>query len=720
MSQFGRTEKTIFTCALLALLVFSYFLYDDSLLFPQGQSGNLEAIGNVQISSNDVRRKNTETFAWLPANTKDKVYQADSIFTGDRSEASITLKDGSVIHVRANSLISLNMKNGQMNLDLKYGDLEAEISKESALVVKSGTEEFKLENDSSKAGAPAKSKIEFKKSHSKNVNLKLVSGQAKLNQAVIKPSEKVSISQTGAIKVVPAQGISYSAHLETNFVRMNPDDPLTFQWNTSLVSPKYQVEISAEDNFSHLTTQQSTAKNAVEIREPMPEGPYFWRIKSYDDEGQVLATSPAYKFNLSYVKPPEIVSPLPQAALSFELPETKGAPLAITTQVQWQAMPQLQQFKWQLSKDAEFTHIFKEQTTNEKALVTPLLENGTYYIRIQGQTAQGLSTAWSEPRSFQIVLTAKKGPERPQAPILVTQKVDFKIPSAQERNPAAVPHPTVTWKPVSNVSQYVVQISPTESFEKTQREEVSATDYTWSQSRPGKYYFRVFAKGAAGLLSPPSQVGTLEILSSNPVLQPLKTVNMVGGTPTEQEVPVVWTEIPYAQKYLVEMSKSNDFSGAAQFEYTTASGKLKVAEPGTYKVRVKALDGDSKPLTEYSNVEELLYSFRSPLVSPVLAEPFNNASIFLQKETEPFVWLEWKKVKNATQYKIEISDRSDFSKILITKTQSENRFLVKQRLPLGKIYWRVRAEIPQEKEISEWTAFREFTIYHQKNEIFVK
>lgn len=133
---------------------------------------------------NDVRCTKLLRF---PANTKD-VYQADSIFTGDRSEAFI-IKTACDSCVRANSLISLNMKNGQMNLDLKYGDLEAEISKESALVVKSGTEEFKLENDSSKAGAPAKSKSNLKVSQQK-CELK-----ARLGPSEIKPSMQPSSSR---------------------------------------------------------------------------------------------------------------------------------------------------------------------------------------------------------------------------------------------------------------------------------------------------------------------------------------------------------------------------------------------------------------------------------------------------------------------------------------------------------------------------------------------
>jgi hypothetical protein len=101
-------------------------------------------------------------------------------------------------------------------------------------------------------------------------------------------------------------------------------------------------------------------------------------------------------------------------------------------------------------------------------------------------------------------------------------------------------------------------------------------------------------------------------------------------------------------------------------------------------------------------------------------EPFNNASIFLQTEQEPFIWLEWKKVAGAASYTLEISDKEDFSNTLVSTNLEKNRFLIKKRVPLGKLYWRVRAEKKDATEVSEWTDKREFTIYHQKNETFVK
>lgn len=75
MGNFTKTEKTIFTLALLVLVIFTYFLYDDSLIFPRESTSNLQPIGDISASSNDVRRKNIESFSWMPASKTDQVFE---------------------------------------------------------------------------------------------------------------------------------------------------------------------------------------------------------------------------------------------------------------------------------------------------------------------------------------------------------------------------------------------------------------------------------------------------------------------------------------------------------------------------------------------------------------------------------------------------------------------------------------------------------------------
>ncbi|MFV8249622.1 FecR domain-containing protein [Bdellovibrio bacteriovorus] len=722
MSRFGRTEKMIFTGALLVLMVFSYFLYDDSLLFPKSNTGELELIGSVAISQNDVRRKNLDTFSWLPASRKDNVFQNDSIFTGDRSEATIQLQDGTQIRIEPNSLITLNLKNGQMNLDLRYGNLVGELAQGSSLTIKSGTEEFKLEG--SPTNTQEKPKIKFNKAHSGTVDLKLLSGDVKYidkkKQAVkeLPKNAVVAVKKDGDIKPVEKPTLLVKTPDNMNWLRVNPDDPLPFEWQGKGDIARYELEVSPNEDFSSVALSKMTNEQRVAVTEPLQPGPYFWRLKTYDRNGEVGVVSPAQRMSITHLAGPQIVTPVQAAQINLELKVKPQEELATTTEVQWKAMAQLKHFTWQIAADPEFQQIIKDGQTDSLAAVTPRLPSGTYWVRVQGQTAGNNVSPWSEPVSFTLNLAAHKE-ERPNRPVLITKQVDFKAPTG-ERNPASPEAPKLAWKPVLRSKGYQLQISKDISFAEVEKYDITQNQVAWSQFRPGKHYYRVQAKGINGLNSDFSEVGTIDVSVGGLTLNPLKTINAVGQAAGPKETPISWSEVPFAKSYLVQVDKSKEFTAPQQLEYSATGGNLTLQDPGTYVVRVQALDEANKPLTDFSNIQEVMYTFRTPLVAPPLMEPFNNASIFLQTEMEPFIWLEWKKVEGATSYRIEISDKPDFSRTLIAKSLAGNRFLIKEKVPLGKIYWRVRAEAKGDAEMSEWAEKREFTLYHQKNETFVK
>lgn len=653
MSRFGQTEKTIFALAMIVFMTMSYFLYDDSLLFPQAQTGKLELIGNVATSENDVRRKNLDTFSWIPASKKDQIYENDSIFTGDRSEAEIRLQQGALIKIHPNSLVTLNLKNGQMLLDLRYGNLEGGLQPGSSLTIKSGHEEFVIQG---KNGSAEKSTIKLKKAHSGKVDVKLLSGQAtftnkkKQTSTELPKDTVVTVTKAGEMRPLEKLELHLITADNLNWVREMPDAPVPFEWTSKGDIAKYEFEVSPKEDFSVISSSQRTSEQKIQMTDPLEPGSYYWRLKALDQKGQVSIVSNTQRFNISHLPKPQVVPPVASPASVVTPPApTLPTPPSIAT---------------------------KDVAPN----VVP-----------------------------------------PDRPLLVTKKIEFKVPSLQDRDPASLPAPKILWKPVAQVKNYQLQISKNEAFTEAQKYDLKGSQAVWNQYHPGQYYYRVYARGLTGLMSQPSEVGTLDIQVGDVTLNPFKAITIIGKAPIPIEAPISWNEIPFAKSYLVQIDKDQNFSQPRQMEYPANTGSLAITAPGLYQVRVQALDKDNKPLTEFSNIEEVLYTFRSPLNSPPLLEPFNNASIFLQAEIEPpFIWLEWKKVEGSISYSIEISDKPDFSRILIAKSLTENRYLVKDRVPLGKIYWRVRANAKEAIETSPWTEKREFTLYHQKNETFVK
>ncbi|MGZ3773081.1 MAG: FecR domain-containing protein [Bdellovibrio sp.] len=705
------------------LMVFSYFLYDDSFLFQKPNNNKLELIGNVSLSQNDVRRKNLDTFSWLPASEKDKVFQNDSIFTGDRSEALIRLQDGTQIKIQPNSLITLNLKNGQMNLNLRYGNLVSEIAQNSSLTITSGTEEFKLEN---KSDSHEKSKIQFKKNHSARTDLKLLSGNVKyINKKKnsleeLKKNEEVAVSKSGNVKKIEKPVLTLSTENNFNSLRTTPEESIPFNWKGSADVSRYELEISDKEDFSSITLTKSTSENQLLINDPLKAGSYFWRLKAYDKDGELATTSSIRNFKVANLEGPQIVSPIKEAQLNFELKVKNNEDLVLPTEIKWTSTPELKNFTWQISQQSDFATLLQEGQTKNLSAIIPKLASGTYWVRVQGQTETQKKSPWSEMVSFKLNLVARKEVP-PPPPILISKNIEFKIPSdMQDRNPSSIEAPQLAWKPVLAVKKYQLQISKDSQFSEPEKYDVTQNQLAWSKYHPGKYFYRVYAQGLNGLVSAPSETGILNVSAGSLVLSPFKSIDITASKPSPKDIAVTWTPVPFAKHYLVQMDQNKNFSQPAEFEFTTHNGSLTLPNPGRYAVRVRAFDETKTPITEFSNTEEVLFTFKTPLGIPLLSEPFNKASIFLQSEMEPFIWLEWKAVERATSYNLEISDKPDFSRLLISKSVTTNRYLIKDKIPLGKIYWRIQAIAKKSAEISQWTDGREFTLHHQKKESFVK
>jgi hypothetical protein len=97
------------------------------------------------------------------------------------------------------------------------------------------------------------------------------------------------------------------------------------------------------------------------------------------------------------------------------------------------------------------------------------------------------------------------------------------------------------------------------------------------------------------------------------------------------------------------------------------------------------------------------------LAQPVLVEPFDDATLFFQQNVSPYLWFEWKSVRQATEYHLEISTDPDFNdKVLSLKTPAI-RYLVKKPLPQTALYWRVQA-LNEEKQ-SFWSRTQRVQIF---------
>ncbi|MFN8845635.1 MAG: FecR domain-containing protein, partial [Bdellovibrionales bacterium] len=537
-------EKRLLIFCCLVIVVFSYFLYDDSL-FNTSRSSSQPQVAQLVEKKQDVRVKSSENFTWLSAQEQDSLFAFDSLFTGEQSTAILKLNDGSTLRIDGQSLVILAVENGQLILDLKSGSLTGELSPQSQLLVKTpkGIE---------KIGGTRSGQIRLEKGFS---------------GATLQKVERKPASQAQIIWRSP------------NEFKMNKQDPRTYtnlEWKTVGDVDETLIEISANSDFKILDSVVKTKKLSTGIPTSLPQGQYFVRLKGYNKNRELSATSTVHSFNLTDIK---------------------------------------------------------------RSLLSP--------------------------------------------PLLITQNI--------KHLDSDIAPPKMAWEKVESAANYRIELSRTPRFEKSVKAETASSEVTWPGVQAGSYFFRVYSLNGEDV-SLPSDIGTLEISSQAPQLLPISAVSIRSENKNlgPQRIPLKWLHTTRAKPlYRIEVSKSGTFQDAKIIKSERAPATVSVTQPGEYYVRVFASNEEGEPISGPSNIEKMQYEIKNLLPAPELIRPFNETTVFLQSDDNPYLWLTWKPVNDAEQFLIEIAKDFEFRDLVESarvpaSKEKFHRYLMGKRIPYGK------------------------------------
>ncbi|MFN9065988.1 MAG: hypothetical protein ACK5V3_02090, partial [Bdellovibrionales bacterium] len=136
-----------------------------------------------------------------------------------------------------------------------------------------------------------------------------------------------------------------------------------------------------------------------------------------------------------------------------------------------------------------------------------------------------------------------------------------------------------------------------------------------------------------------------------------------------------------------------------------------------------ASNEEGEPISGPSNIEKMQYEIKNLLPAPELIRPFNETTVFLQSDDNPYLWLTWKPVNDAEQFLIEIAKDFEFRDLVESarvpaSKEKFHRYLMGKRIPYGKYFWRVKSISETEKIDSNWSVTNQFYLMHKKKEIF--
>lgn len=741
----------------IAVLLFSaamyYFLQDDGLT-EANPHAMAQAVGKVAVTKNNVRRRTQSGFVWSSVNRDDTVFEGDSIFTDDSSDASISLREGGQVQIDPKSMVVIRTRSKKTQLDLQYGSLSGKVSADKPIVIThNGVTQELTGHDAEirveSVGPMRDTKIRVVKGE---IKIKKVDTTGKANakpavEQVVKENEiaQMKADAEEAVVIHDIAELLHPANGKTLWLALGQG--ATFKWNVIGKKGVNRLELASDNAFESAIFSTETDATVFTVpNEKIPNGHVHWRVTP------LASGTHSTPFRATFY--PD-VPPLPSFPADLQefaynpLKGEKGKQVTLT----WDDKSGSTSYELQLAHDQGFHQQIINKALTATSETTPVLAKGLYFWRVRGLHVDRVSPPWSPVMRFGVDEEARE----PDAPVLARNIIAYEVPAAVlDRAPPNVGMegagvspdnlPPFTWSPAKNAETYEVEIANTDTFANSVKAQVGPEmRFAPQEVKPGSTYVRVRAKGKKGLASPPSQTGRLEITLQAPTLDPIPAEKQVFTTKEELEkgkhaFKLSWSRRPFAASYEINWGAEGNFDRSKKFRLKETKREITVTQPGDYAARVRAIGENGAPLGPYSNVQVASYrkeiaapvklaipaippdatkakSARQPsnvskaMGPPVLMDPKPASSFVSLDDSTSFVNLRWAPVKGAKSYEIEIAEDRDFSAPMKFST-ARSTFTVKKDLPEGKVYWRVRA-IDKKKTYSEWSDIFDLNVLYQ-------
>ncbi len=430
-------------------------------------------------------------------------------------------------------------------------------------------------------------------------------------------------------------------------------------------SLSYEVQVALTATFTAPVHTASAAPTSLLIDPALPDGLYYWRVRSLNIWGVAGAFSPPRTLIVDTTAPQSPALQTPANASTVEL---------LKPTLVWQRIADAVEYSVEIAEDEAFTMpvALPDNRTSVNSLALPLtLAHGReYFWRAASRDRAGNWSSFSAPFSFRINLQ--------------TSPANNAISFSQR--------PGFYWKPAAGASQVELQISEEPAFSEPTFIMLPGTAVSYVPPVPmpfGHYYWRVVViRGATREEQPTAWARRLTISPAAPstpmLLNPAHVTIVSTGTPL-----FTWNAPVYTASSLthtLQIASNAAFTLNLQetegITETQFSPSTSLAD-GVYYWRVRSFNiwGVGGP---YSPGRLLTIDTTAPQ-TPVLQLPADFASI--AATTVPLRWLP---VPGAVRYIVQWSAAADFS-IHNSAHVTTTTHTPAMTMPAGLYFWRVQA-----------------------------
>lgn len=308
------------------------------------------------------------------------------------------------------------------------------------------------------------------------------------------------------------------------------------------------------------------------------------------------------------------------------------------------------------------------------------------------------------------------------------QSVELLSPEANEAlvlEPSVIP--TLTWSRELKSGEFEIQISTDRSFRKILlKEPVSGESYRPARVLDeGNYYWRLFPTTADSGPIGPSRF-SIVYLSPVELISPAESAALeFFGREKGVAVEFNWRCKPNVEAYQIQIAVGPKFV-SRDSATSDCVWREQSLSPGVYRWRVRAM---GKPVVWSDSREFAVVRKNSPppqrsvpvkavaqaaIGKPRLLDSVDKFTLKFKglprdlasvaKAIETYPELKWERVKNAREYLVQLSDKKDFSQVLVEEKMAGNNFEWRGVRP-GVYFWRVAAIGEKQGPFSERAQF---------------
>jgi hypothetical protein len=255
-----------------------------------------------------------------------------------------------------------------------------------------------------------------------------------------------------------------------------------FAWQATAGTERYEFQLAADSNFNSPLFSISTKNTRATPDKTVPNGTYYWRVRSVDSAGGASNWSPTMSVEKLWAEHPNLSSPANGATINYP-----ATPLVL----RWSATPGAAKYRVYVARDSALGSLvtsdakpWEVQATNLAPNV--LLSSNTYYWAVTPLDAQGNPGEQSPIRSFTWTWPSTTAPALTDL-----------APSSEHFDPQ------FSWDEVPGAARYQVEINSDSDFDPSSKvccndKPVSTTLTPVEVFYNNTYYWRVRAIDRAG------------------------------------------------------------------------------------------------------------------------------------------------------------------------------------------------------------------------------